>query len=119
MNIEIDEKKVDELVEKRINELIDKDFSAYINNAVEMRLGQIAHRMSETSKDHIDLMKRTIERIVREEAERRLDEMNFFTEEKLAEISKDIAVSLSWSLSHDIIEIVAARLAPSKEEDDE
>ncbi len=118
MNIEIDEKRVDELVEKHINERIDKSFDAYINNAVQMRLGTIAHRISETSNDSYDLMKKTIERIVREEVKRRLDEMNFFTEEKLTEISKDIALDLSWKLARDITEIVSAHLAPVEEEDD-
>lgn len=119
MNIEIDEKKVDELVEKHINERIDKSFDVYIKNAVEERLSTIAHRISETSNDSYDLMKKTIERIVREEVKRRLDEMNFFTEEKLTEISKGIALDLSFKISHDITEIVSSHLAPVEDEEDE
>ena len=117
MNIDIDEKKVNELVEKRINELVDKDFGEYISDMVEKRLSTIAQRMTEPSKGHIDFMERKVERIIRQEVKSRLDTMNFFTEEKITALSKDIALSLSSKISCDIIEIVSGCLAPVEEED--
>ena len=116
MNISIDEKTVNELVEKRINELVDKEFGEYIDDLVEKRLDTIARRMADTSNARLDLMKRTIEQTVRTEVRARLDEMNFFTEEKLTELSKEVATALSFKLSCDITDILASRL--SHDDDD-